>query len=66
MGGKFVPQAECGLRHQQLVNKLETVQSTVIDQQRITRRLLNFAMHQLTSNGMSLAEAQDVLENGKD
>lgn len=66
MSGKFVPQSECALKHDQLVRKLETVSSTVIDQQRTTQRLLNFAMHQLTSNGMSLAEAQDVLENGKD
>lgn len=66
MAGKFVPQSECALKHDQLVRKLETVQSTVVDQQHITRRLLNFAMHQLTSNGMSLAEAQDVLENGKE
>jgi len=62
----FVPQRECILKHQQLVSKLETVQSTVIDQQRTTRRLVNFAIHQLTTNGMSLAEAQDILENGKD
>jgi hypothetical protein len=65
MDGKFVPQTECALRHDQLVKKLETVQTTVVDQQRTTQRLLNFAMHQLTSNGMSLADAQDVLENGR-
>ena len=63
----FVPQRECTLKHQQLVSKIDKIELAIIDQQRTTRRLGNFAIHQLTTLcGMSLAEAQDILENGKD
>jgi hypothetical protein len=43
---------------------LDNLDKTVKKQQHTQRRFENFALYQLTKDGMSLSDAQSVLENG--
>jgi hypothetical protein len=62
---KFVPRTECVLIHDKVTEALSDLEEHVDRQQNITRRLENFALYQLTvKDGMSLSDAQSVLENG--
>lgn len=66
MDDKFVPQTECVLRHDNVADTLDEVKSDVSRQEHTTRRLLNFATYQLmVKDGIPLAEANEILENGK-
>lgn len=61
---KFVPKAECIVTHEAVKTALDNLDKTVKKQQHTQRRFENFALYQLTKDGMSLSDAQTVLENG--
>lgn len=64
MDGK-VSKLECAVKHDNVTSSLSKVGQVVEKQEITTRRLYNFAVYQMTTkDGMSLSEAQDVLENG--
>jgi hypothetical protein len=61
---KFVPKSECALTHAGVKSALADLDANVTKQQNAQRRFENFALYQLTKDGMSLSDAQGVLENG--
>jgi hypothetical protein len=64
---RMVPEAECKLKHDAVVDALAEMKTCVRQQQQITGQLKNFALYQLTAKDkMSLPDAKNVLENGGD
>jgi hypothetical protein len=61
---RFVPKSECSITHDGVKNALSDLDESVRKQQNAQRRFENFALYQLTKDGMSLSDAQGVLENG--
>jgi hypothetical protein len=61
---RFVPKSECTLTHEGVKSAMSDLDESVKKQRNAQRRFENFALYQLTKDGMSLSEAQGVLENG--
>ena len=63
---KLVPKAECEIRHDGIKESLDSLGNVVNKQQSASRQFRNFALYQLTKDGVSLADAKDIMENGGD